>query len=86
MVREVGGKYVVDILDPHDPSRDGVAKAQGLAKFAQDHGVKFERIQILAEVEGVLRRLELTDPKVREAISVAGSADALVLLYKTMGQ
>jgi type III restriction enzyme len=86
MVREVGGKYVVDILDPHDPSRDGVAKAQGLAKFAQDHGVKFGRIQILAEVEGVLRRLELTDPKVREAISVAGSADALVLLYKTMGK
>jgi type III restriction enzyme len=86
VVREVLGKYVVDILDPHDPSRDGVAKAQGLAKFAQDHGVKFERIQILAEVEGVLRRLELTDPKVREAISVAGSADALVLLYKTMGQ
>ena len=86
VVREEDGKLVVDILDPHDPTRaDAVYKAKGLSKYAAQHEVRFGRIQILAEVDGDLRRLELTDKSVRDALDVAESSDALVHLYKTRG-
>jgi hypothetical protein len=39
-----------DVLEPHDPSRqDNDPKAVGLAKFAEKHGEKFGRIQLIRE-------------------------------------
>lgn len=48
MVRKVGGDFVIDVLEPHDPSlSDNFEKAVGLAKFAEKHGALFGRIQLI---------------------------------------
>jgi len=77
----------VDILDPHDPTRaDAVPKAKGLAKYAERHGARFGRIQVIAKIGDQLRRLELTDPRVRKALAVVEPSEALVHLYETVGE
>jgi len=49
--------YVFDVLEPHDPSRkDNYPKAVGLAKFAEQHGEHFGRIQLIRKVKGADRR------------------------------
>lgn len=48
VVRKVGSEFVIDILEPHDPSlSDNFEKAVGLAKFADKHGALFGRIQLI---------------------------------------
>ena len=48
VVRKNGGKFAIDILEPHDPSlSDNFEKAVGLAKFAEKHGALFGRIQLI---------------------------------------
>lgn len=48
VVRQVGKELTVDILEPHDGSRDdNVDKARGLARFAERHGALFGRIQLI---------------------------------------
>ena len=85
-LRRVGNKIVVDILDPHDPTRaDAVPKAKGLARYAEKHGARFGRVQVQAKIGDQLRSLELTDPKVRKAVNVLDSSEALVHLYETAG-
>ena len=73
-VRRVGEHLVVDILDPHDPNLgDAPAKAHGLAKFAQLHGPAFGRIEVVAEIGGALRRLDLKDEDVRRRVFAAST-------------
>lgn len=49
--------YVFDVLEPHDPSRkDNYPKAVGLAKFAEKHGERFGRIQLIRKAKGADRR------------------------------
>lgn len=48
IVRKVGQEFVVDILEPHNPSlADNFEKTKGLARFAERHGHLFGRIQLL---------------------------------------
>jgi type III restriction enzyme len=48
VVRQIGGEFVIDILEPHDPSlADNFEKAVGLAKFSDQHGALFGRIQLI---------------------------------------
>ncbi|MBB2777964.1 UNVERIFIED_ORG: type III restriction enzyme [Comamonas terrigena] len=48
VVRKEGKDFVIDILEPHDPSlSDNFEKAVGLAKFAEKHGALFGRIQLI---------------------------------------
>lgn len=48
VVRKSGSEFVIDILEPHDPSlSDNFEKAVGLAKFAEKHGGLFGRIQLI---------------------------------------
>lgn len=48
IVRVTGDGYAVDILEPHDPSLgDNFEKAVGLARFAERHGGRFGRIQLI---------------------------------------
>lgn len=85
--REVKGKVVVDILDPHDPGRqDAVPKAKGLAEFADKHGVRLGRIEIIIKQGDDLKRLDLQDKKVREVVRVLDKAEALIHLYEMMGR
>ncbi|HOW77038.1 MAG TPA: DEAD/DEAH box helicase family protein, partial [Candidatus Competibacteraceae bacterium] len=48
MVRQTGADFTVDILEPHDPSlADNFEKATGLARFAEQQGHLFGRIQLI---------------------------------------
>jgi type III restriction enzyme len=48
IIRQLANRFSFDILEPHDASRsDNVAKAVGLAKFAERHWHLFERIQLI---------------------------------------
>ena len=76
-----GPNMKVSIVDPHGPHlADALAKLRGLAEFAASQGELFHRVESVARVkDGVLRVLDLTDPKVREAISVAEDVQTLYL-------
>jgi len=79
---QADGRVEIDILDPHDPSRgDALDKAKGLAKFAENHGAAFGRIEIISVKRDRLFRLDLQNRSVREAVSVLNSAAALERLY-----
>jgi len=81
-VRKVGEQLVVDLLDPHDPDlADAPAKAHGLAKFAQQHDYAFGRIDLIAEVGGALRRLDLKDETMRQRVFEAASPAHLKALF-----
>ena len=57
VVRADAHGYVFDVLEPHDPSRkDNYPKAVGLAKFAEKHGERFGRIQLIRKAKGADRR------------------------------
>lgn len=48
IVRATEHGPLFDILEPHDPSRsDNVAKAVGLAEFAESHHLMFDRVQLI---------------------------------------
>jgi hypothetical protein len=48
IIRSVGSRFVVDIIDPHSLSlADAPAKAAGLAKFAARHSDQFGRIELV---------------------------------------
>ncbi len=48
IVRQVGSGHAIDILEPHRPDLDdNFEKAVGLAKFADQHGALFGRIQLI---------------------------------------
>ncbi|WP_337288529.1 hypothetical protein [Candidatus Methylomirabilis sp.] len=48
IVRRDSKGIVFDILEPHDPSlKDNLAKAVGLAEFAEKHWALFSRIQMV---------------------------------------
>jgi len=77
-VAEHKGKLVADLIDPHALYlTDALAKLQGLAQYASTHATAYRRIQSIAEASGKLRVLDLTDPKVREAILASNSAKIL---------
>jgi type III restriction enzyme len=57
VVRADTNGYVFDVLEPHDPSRkDNYPKAVGLARFADEHGDRFGRIQLIRKAKGADRR------------------------------
>jgi type III restriction enzyme len=80
VLRADGKRWIVDVLEPHDPSRgDNFEKAKGLAKFAEEHGGKFGRIQLIREMSSptganVFKRLDLNREAVRrEALALTGN-------------
>ena len=76
-----GHEMKVSIVDPHGHHlADALPKLRGLAEFAAAHGESFHRIESVARMkDGALRVLDLTDPKVREAIAVAKEIETLYL-------
>jgi len=72
------GKVVADLVDPHGHHMsDALPKLRGLADFAERFADDFRRIESVAETGGVLRVLDITKHRVREAIRDAESARAL---------
>ena len=82
--RRVGDNVLCDIYEPHSLSyEDSVGKAQGLARFARDHGERFGRIQLVTELKkGALERLCLDDMEVREKVLGVVSAEHLRQLFE----
>lgn len=82
-VRQENGALTCDILDPHDPGLpDAPGKAVGLAQFAEEHGYKadFGRIELIAEVSGQMKRLNLQDDQTRERVKKITSTGELLQL------
>jgi type III restriction enzyme len=74
IVRKVGSDFVFDVLEPHDHSRaDNLYKAQGLAQFAEKHGGRFGRIQLIRKKGDSFVRLEMNKTAVRNRIKQAAS-------------
>ena len=61
-------------------------KAKGLAVYAQDHGHRFGRIELLDKIGGSLLRLDMKDKKVRDQVKAVANNDGLVTLYKAAGK
>lgn len=77
---EQDGSLVVDLVDPHGfHLSDALAKLQGLALYAANHGEAYRRIESVARVKenGKLRALDLKRSDVQEAIINAPDAVSL---------
>lgn len=65
-----------NIVDPHGSwLPDALAKLRGMARFAEIHGDSFHRIESISRIDGKLRVLDFTVPKVRAAVLKAIDAD-----------
>lgn len=72
------GTVRASIVDPHGIHlADALPKLRGLAKFAEDYGQEFHRIEAVAKIGTELRLLDLRKEGVRQAVADAESADAL---------
>jgi hypothetical protein len=79
---EDGEHIVCDLLEPRTQSQsDTVAKAKGLATFAEKHGHKFGRVQLLDEVDGKLKRLDFKSAKTRKSVKALDNPEALRQLF-----
>jgi type III restriction enzyme len=81
--------YIVDILEPHDPSRkDNLPKAKGFAKYAKGNP-QIGRLQLIrqtSDASGVrYRRLDLTKSLVQEAVSKATTDEELTHIFASYG-
>jgi type III restriction enzyme len=73
VVRAGAHRYVFDVLEPHDPSRkDNYPKAVGLARFADKHGDRFGRIQLIRRVykfgRDIFYRLDMNKSQIRNKV------------------
>lgn len=83
VVRRDGAHLAVDILDPHDHTRDDApGKARGLAAYARDHGATFGHVDLMAKVDGRMRTLHLETEAIRKAVDAITDNAALLALYR----
>lgn len=76
----VRGEIRASIVDPHSHHLDDAgAKLKALLEYARRHGDQFHRIEMLSEVNGTMRVLDLQDEAVRDAI--AGHGGSVFDLY-----
>lgn len=72
------GSFSSDIVDPHGHYlADALPKLIGLAKYAEEHGGNFRRIEAVSKLDGGFRVLDLKEQHVREAIYASSSAKSL---------
>ena len=88
--KDTDDEYVVDILEPHDPTRiDNLGKARGFAEYArQNPGVG--RIQLIRMVKDAVghnrfKRLDMARSAVRDKVSHAMTNDELDHIFDTDG-
>lgn len=88
--RDTDGEYVIDILEPHDPTRiDNLGKAKGFAEYArQNPGVgRIELIRMGKDGVGRQRfkRLDMARSAIRDKVSHAMTNDELDHIFDTDG-
>jgi len=74
------------IIDPHGYNyQDAAAKLKGMARYAEDHGAAFARIEsVIEDLDGRFIALDLKSPSVRAAIH-ANVGENVFGTYKTHG-
>ena len=90
VVRSDGIDYIVDILEPHDPTRqDNLGKAKGFAEYArQNPGVgRIQLIRMKRDAGGNERafRLDMSRSSIRDKVSRCASNDELNHIFETDG-
>lgn len=90
IIRRLGSEYVVDILEPHDPSRqDNLGKAKGFAEYArQNPGVgRIQLIRMKRDSVGNERafRLDMSKSSTRDKVSHCTSNDELNHIFESDG-
>ncbi len=89
--KENGGDYILDILEPHDPTRDdNVGKAKALAQYASDNPV-IGRAQLIRMSDGVagktLKRLDFAaSSELREKVKLIITNEDLDKLFVVFGE
>ena len=79
---EINGRVWASIVDPHGHHlEDSLVKLQGLARFAEEFGSDFHRIEALAKVGTKMKVLNLQDKTVRQAVIHAN--DTVLALYES---
>jgi type III restriction enzyme len=75
------GSVAVDLVDPHSYHlSDALPKLKGLAQYAALHSACYRRIESVAQIDGKLRILDLTQANVRETIS---NSEDIISLYRS---
>ena len=90
IVHRDGFDYVVDILEPHDPTRqDNLGKAKGFAEYArQNPGVgRIQLIRMQKDSIGRERafRLDMSKSSIRDKVSRCASNDELNHIFESDG-
>lgn len=84
--KDENGEYIIDILEPHDPTRtDNLGKAKGFAEYArQNPGVG--RIQLIRMGnQGRFKRLDMSMGAIRNKVMQAINDDELTHIFDTDG-
>lgn len=80
------GSVVVSLVDPHgDQYGDALPKLKGLAKYAEEHGSHYRRIDSLAEVSGKMRVLDLKSSATRKKVLETPDGAGVKALYADHG-
>ncbi|MDB6248846.1 DEAD/DEAH box helicase [Lactobacillus amylovorus] len=83
-------RYVVDILEPHNPSLDdNLGKAQGFAKYAQDN-IQIGKVELIRQVKDSIKnkkflRLNMTQSVVRDKVLHAATLEELNHIFDEYG-
>lgn len=90
IVRKIDSYYVVDVLEPHDPTRqDNLGKAKGFAEYArQNPGVgRIQLIRMQRDSVGKERafRLDMSKSSVREKVRRCVSNEELNHIFESDG-
>lgn len=68
------GSIVADIVDPHGIQfGDALPKLKGLAEYAEANAGLYRRIEVVAEVGGTFRTIDLTEASARAAVKSAAT-------------
>lgn len=82
-----GEDVVPSIVDPHNPAfSDTGPKWRGLGAYAERHGSTYGRVDaVIKDADGVLRRLDLKDSTVRDALVSCHEEDEIVAVFREHG-
>jgi type III restriction enzyme len=68
----------VDIVDPHGPQyADSIPKLRGLSRYAEKFGHLYRRIEVIAQIAGRYRVLDLKEKGVRDSVDATESIRAM---------
>ena len=86
LVHEIGGELRPSIVDPHGHHlADAADKAIGLAEYADKHAAAFHRIDMVAKVDNVLRRIDLKNVEARRTIVAVTNQARLLSAFASFG-